>query len=101
MSTDDDEHTPPRGGAKRNTTYSQYDDRALLERMADKATQAYTIARRVETKVDAALAGRHPWYERMAPAMIAIVLFVWMVLWTTRVSSASVPEPSLRTQASR
>lgn len=97
----DDEHTPPRGGALRNTgAYSHLNDRALLERMADKATQAYTIARRVETKVDVALAGKHPWYERYGLAALVVIFSIWFVAWSTR-SSATVPEPSPRVQAAR
>jgi hypothetical protein len=95
-----DEDTPPRGGAKRNTQYSHLNDRALLERTADRAQQAYVIARRSEVKIDAALAGRHPWYERFAPAAIAVVLLMMFFAYTMRTSAAA-PEPSQRVQAAR
>lgn len=97
----DEDLTPPRGGAKRNTQYAKINDRDLLERMADHAQHARAEAKAARAEVSSlrdevrlALRPTHrAWHEKLAPAAIAAVLFLWLIVWTTRTSSATVPEP--------
>ncbi|MHB2027592.1 MAG: hypothetical protein ACYCPT_02090 [Acidimicrobiales bacterium] len=105
----DDEHTPPRGGAIRNSRYAKVNDRELLERAADNAFQARHDVKKLrdehaEFRAEVRLALRpyvRPWYERGAMAAIAAILLVWLLMWSTLTSSSAAPEPRPRVQAGR
>lgn len=97
MGTDD--LTPPR--ATKRGDYSAINDRALLERTADGMLETRAEVRRLRDEVRQALKPyARPWYERGAPAAIALVLILWFA-WTTMHTPSAAVEPTHATQANR
>lgn len=94
-----DDLTPPR--ATKRGDYSKINDRLLLERTADGMLELRQDHRRLRNEVRLVLRPyARPWYERGAPAAIALVLILWFA-WTTMHTSSAAPEPTHATQANR